>query len=105
MLNFLAKLYEEGYQYRSLNSYRSAISSVHERVDGRTVGEHPLVMRLMKGVFIDRPPLLRYTSTWNVQTVLSHIASFGVNDHQLEDSYVVGIDTPLQISLSFTAGY
>ena len=80
VLNFLVKLYEEGYQYRSLNSYCSAISSVHERVDGHTVGQHPLVMRLMKGVFNDRPPLPRYTSIWNVQTVLSHIASFGVNE-------------------------
>ena len=80
MLNFLAKLYEEGNQYHSLNSYRSAISSVHERVDGHTVGQHPLLMWLMKGVFNDRPPLPRYTSTWNVQTVLSHIASFGVNE-------------------------
>ena len=79
VVNFLAYLYKEGYQYRSLNSYRSAISSVHERVDGHTVGQHPLVVRLMKGVFNDRPPLPRYTSTWNVQTVLNHIASFGAN--------------------------
>ena len=69
VVNFLAYLYREGYQYRSLNSYRSAISSVHERIDGYSVGQHPLVTRLMKGVFNDRPPLPRYTSTWNVQCV------------------------------------
>ncbi len=34
VVNFLAYLFEQGYQYRSLNSYRSAISSVHEKVDG-----------------------------------------------------------------------
>ena len=76
----MANLYQEGYQHRSLNSYRSAISSVHERVDGYTVGQHPLIIRLMKGVFNDRPPLPRYTSTWNVQTVLLHISSWGGND-------------------------
>ena len=82
MVNFLANLhvYQESYQYRSLNSYRSAISSVHERVDGYTVGQHPLVTRLMKGVFNARPLLPRYTSTWNVQTVLLHISSWGGND-------------------------
>ena len=80
MVNFLANLYQEGYQYRSLNSYRSIISSVHERVDGYTVGQHLLVTRLMKEVFNDRPPLRRYTSTWNVQTVLLHIFSWGGND-------------------------
>ena len=79
-MNFLAHLHKEGYQYRSLNSYRSAISSVHERIDGFTVCQHPLVTRLMKGVFNDRPPLPRYTCTWNVQTVLSHINSWGDND-------------------------
>ena len=34
VVNFLAHLFEEGYQYRSLNAYRSAISSVHDKVDG-----------------------------------------------------------------------
>ena len=79
VVNFLAYLHKEGYQYRSLNSYRSAISSVHERIDGYTVGQHPLVTRLMKGVFNDRPPLPKYTCTWNVQRVLSHMTSWGSN--------------------------
>ena len=43
VLNYLAELFEQGYQYRSLNSYRPAISSVHEKVDGVEVGKHPLV--------------------------------------------------------------
>ena len=30
--NFLAYLYKEGYQYSSVNAYRSAISSVHEKI-------------------------------------------------------------------------
>ena len=54
--NFLANLYEKGYQYRSLNAYRSAISSVHAEVDGQPVGQHPLITRLLKGVFNERPP-------------------------------------------------
>ena len=49
VVNFLAHLFEEGYQYRSLNAYRSAISSVHDKVDGVTVGQHPLVARVLKG--------------------------------------------------------
>ena len=36
--NFLASLYREGYQYNSVNAYRSAISSVHDKVD---VGQTP----------------------------------------------------------------
>ena len=32
--NFLADLFEKGYQQRSINAYRSAIASAHDRVDG-----------------------------------------------------------------------
>lgn len=57
IINFLASLYKDGYQYSSINSYRSAISSVHEKIDGYIIGQHPLVTRLIKGVFHARPPL------------------------------------------------
>ena len=43
VVNFLAELFYQGYQYHSLNAYRSAISSVHEKVDGCPVGQHQLV--------------------------------------------------------------
>ena len=55
VVNFLAHLFKEGYQYRSLNVYLSAISSVHEKADGYKVG-YPLVSRLLKGVFNQWPP-------------------------------------------------
>ena len=75
--NFLADLYEQGYQSRSLNTFRSAISSVHDRVDGVEVGKHPMVTRLLKGAFHDRPPLPRYIATWNVQSVLDYLEGLG----------------------------
>ena len=49
--NFLAHLHKEGYQSRSLNSFRSAIPSVHDPVDGVEVGKHPTITRLLKGAF------------------------------------------------------
>ena len=53
--NFLAELYEKDFQYRSINAYCSAISSAHDKVDGYSVGQHPTVCRLMKGIFNKRP--------------------------------------------------
>lgn len=50
MVNFLANLFKEGYQYRSLNAYCSVISSVHEKVDGVSVGQHTLVTRVIKAI-------------------------------------------------------
>ena len=79
VVNFLADLFQQGYQYRSLNAYRSAISSVHERVDGYEVGQHPLVTRLIKGAFHERPPQPSYTTTWDVATVTTYLQSLGDN--------------------------
>ena len=73
--NFLAQLLEEGYQYRSLKAYRSAIGSVHERIDGVEVGKHPLIARILKGVFNKRPPRPKYNSVWDVNQVLAWFKS------------------------------
>ena len=69
VVNFLAHLHSQGYQYRSLNSYRSAIASMHAPVDGASIGQHPLVSRLLKGAFQSRPPLPRYSGTWDISKV------------------------------------
>ena len=73
VVNFLAELFSQGYQYQSLNSYQSAISSVHEKVDGNSIGVHPAVTRLLKGAFHTRPPQPRYSSFWDVGTVISYL--------------------------------
>ena len=77
--NFLAELYQNGYQYRSLNSYRSLISTTHEQVDGCPVGQHPTIIRLMKGAFNQRPPQPKYSTTWDVCIVTRHITVMGEN--------------------------
>uniref|UniRef100_A0A1X7VE33 Tyr recombinase domain-containing protein n=1 Tax=Amphimedon queenslandica TaxID=400682 RepID=A0A1X7VE33_AMPQE len=78
-VNFLAELHYQGYQYRSLCAYRSAIASMHSPIDGFSVGQHPLVSRLLKGAFQLNPPLPRYSSTWDVNFVLTHL-----NSHRLD---------------------
>ena len=80
VVNFLADLYEQGYQYRSINSYRSAILSVHEKIYGYEVGQHPMVSRLLKGIFHERPPQPGYCETWDVSKVTAYIESKGEND-------------------------
>ena len=58
IVNFLAELFNKGYQYQSLNSYCSAISSVHKRIDRFSVGQHPAITRALKGTYHSRPPYL-----------------------------------------------
>lgn len=63
VLYFLASQFEAGLEYRTLNVYHSALSATHPQIEGYNVGEHPLVVQLLKGIFNSRPPVPRYTST------------------------------------------
>ena len=68
-LDFLASLYEEEYEHRSINCYRSANSGFHEKIEGLPVGQNPEVCTLQTGVFNLRPSQPSYSSTWDVQIV------------------------------------
>ena len=67
--NFLSELFQERYQCRSLNAYRLAISSVHEKVD-KNQWDNPL-SRLLKGAFNKRPLRSKYHSVWDMDLVLN----------------------------------
>ena len=70
ILNYLANLYKLGFMYRSVNVHRSALSSTLKPIEGFPVGQHPVVKRLMKGIFNSRPPIKTLCSTWYVSKVL-----------------------------------
>ena len=80
VLSFLADEFEAGRQYRSLNCYRSALSSMLLPIEGTPVGQHPLIVQLPKGMFNLRPPMPRYTCTWDITSVLTLLMSMGSNE-------------------------
>ena len=80
ILSFLTDQFHAGHSYRSLNVYHSAISSIHPKIDGYTIGSHPLVCCLLKGAFNRRPLLPKYQSTWSVETVIVYVKSLGKNE-------------------------
>ena len=59
--------------YSTINSYRSALSSMLLPVDGYALCEHPIIVRLIKGVYLVRPPEPRYKFTWNVNILLTFL--------------------------------
>ena len=73
ILTFLSDQFDCNLQYRTVNVLRSAISSIHPWIEGKPVGQHPLVTRLMKGIANERPPKPRYTTTWDVSKVTTGI--------------------------------
>jgi hypothetical protein len=79
ILTFLAEQFSKGKEYRTVNVLRSAISSAHCNIDNKPVGQHPLVVRLMKGVSISRPPQPRYQHTWDVSVVTTYLTTIGDN--------------------------
>ena len=84
-LDFLTLLYKQGVSYSTINTARSALSSVITPADKTTFGEHPLVSRFLKGTFELRPSLPRYSTIWDVGIVLTYLQSFPVlNDLTLK---------------------
>ena len=76
-MNFLTELFSHGLQHRSINTIRSAVSMTHDKIEGTSIGQHPLVTRLMKGIYNSRPPRPCYETPWDV--VIDHLISMGDN--------------------------
>ena len=77
--SFLSDCFNEGLENRTLNTYRSALSGVLPPIDGFPVGQHPLFVRLLKGIQNLRPALPRYKHCWDVDTVLDYLRSLPSN--------------------------
>ena len=67
-------LHENGLSYSSVNTARSLLSSILQLDINSSipVGQLPIVKRFMKGIYELRPPLPRYTATWDLSTVVNY---------------------------------
>ena len=74
-LEFLMGLYAQGLGYSTLNTARSALSSILHISDCQNFGSHPLVVRFMKGVFETRKPKPKYDDIWDASKVLNYLST------------------------------
>ena len=81
LVHFLTELFEQGKQYSTINTYRSAISSTVPPLDRTPLGQHKIVCSFMKGVFNKRPPKPRYSGTWEVSVVTQLFEKWPVNSN------------------------
>lgn len=51
VIEFITSGFKAGLQYSTLNSIRSALSDTLPPIEGVPVGQHPLVVRLLQGIF------------------------------------------------------
>ena len=61
------------YNIGQLKGQRSAISMTHLQIDNVYIGTHPLVSRLVKGIFNLRTAVPKYLKTWDVSDVLRYL--------------------------------
>ena len=74
-IEFLTEYFITGVGYSSVNSARSALSSIIKLVCNAPFGKSPSVCRLLKGVFKIRPALPRHVTTWDITKVFTFIKS------------------------------
>ena len=55
---------------------------MHTPIEGVSIGQHPLLSRLIKGAFQTHPPLPRYWGTWDINTVLCYISGHCLDQSQ-----------------------
>ena len=75
LLDFITEEFKNGKQYSTLNTYRSAISATHVGFSGTPAGQHPLVCRLLQGIFNSRPAMPKNVTLWDVEIALKHAES------------------------------
>lgn len=75
-VEFHVSLYKSGLGYSAINTARSALSSILVLQNGEKFGEHPLVVRCMKGIFELKPSLPKYREIWDVKVVLDYLKTF-----------------------------
>jgi integrase-like protein/integrase family protein with SAM-like domain len=94
VLSYLSSLFESNLGYSTINTTRSALSLLLPKFDGVSLGEHPLVTRLLKGVSKLRPPQAKYKNTWDVSLVTNYIKRIPDNndlDFKLLSYKLVGL--------------
>ena len=96
--DFLAHLfYNKKYPYGTIAVARSALSAILPLVEGTRFGDHPLVSKVMKGIFKEKPSLPRYTVTYDSDILLKYLNSLPTNSQLLLDTLTKKLCTLLAI--------
>jgi hypothetical protein len=74
-MDYLTHLYNRRLSWSTIGIHRSAISMMMATIDGVRVGDHPLVKRLMSGVFNERPPRRDAPAMWDPLKVFERFST------------------------------
>ena len=71
--DFLTDMFENGKEYSTINVARPALSAIGIKHEGTLIGSHPIICRLLKGIFNKKPPRVKYKSVWDKDIVLKYM--------------------------------
>ena len=99
--DFLSYLFDSGLQYRTIAGYRSMLSTVLPPIDNFQIGQHPKIIRLIKGVFNTRPPVAKLLPEWDLHIVLrmlenspfDNVEQMSLKDLTLKTVFLTAITT------------
>ena len=87
-LDYLASLFEKGYECRSIGCHRLAISAFHDYVDWKLVAQLPEACALVSGIFNNRPHQPRCMFVWSVESVINYIKTKRKNNENKSGKYL-----------------
>ncbi|CAG8638968.1 15005_t:CDS:2 [Cetraspora pellucida] len=100
IVEFLDHLYGQNMQFNTIASYRSAISKIHVHVDGKSIGSHPIIVKVMKGLFNLNPPKQSSVEVVDVLPMMDYIQSLGSNT----EMSILNLTQKTALLLALTSG-
>lgn len=73
LIEFFTFLFEKGYAYSSINTAKSALLTTVTVDNSYSWNDNPDVLRFFKGIYNLKPPLPKYTYTWDVNILLNFL--------------------------------
>ena len=84
VIAYLTSMYDRGLQYNTIAAAKSVLSGILHIPGVHSITSHPLIIRLLKGMFHVRPPKPRYEYIWDTDLVLTFLQSLQPSDITLK---------------------
>ncbi|XP_049341328.1 uncharacterized protein LOC125805033 [Astyanax mexicanus] len=100
ILSFLQDLIDKGRSFSTVKVYLAAIASCHVGFEGKTVGQHPLVCRFMKGARRLLPVSKPLSPSWDLSLVLEALSAAPFEPLDQVDFKILSFKTALLLALA-----
>ncbi|XP_029975786.1 uncharacterized protein LOC115408980 [Salarias fasciatus] len=100
ILSFLQDMVDKGRAFSTIKVYLAAISACHIGFEGKTVGQHPLICRFMRGARRKLPVCRSLAPSWDLPLVLNALSDSPFEPLEQVDLKFVALKTALLLCLA-----